>query len=106
MKNLITVQFETAIDDNDGSDPKLAKKSAICPICRKGFTNTTKMSILRNCGHVYCDNCCKQFIKKEGKCQTCGKKTKDKDVVSLTSEGSGFSSGGAKEAKKFDVAFQ
>ncbi|KAG0053652.1 hypothetical protein BGZ83_000723 [Gryganskiella cystojenkinii] len=106
LKNLITVKFETSVEDHDESEAKQAKISAICPICRKGFTNTTKMSILKNCGHVYCDSCCKQFIKKEGKCQTCGKKTKDKDVVSMTGEGSGFSGGGAKEARKFDVAFQ
>ncbi|KAF9929047.1 hypothetical protein FBU30_001890 [Linnemannia zychae] len=106
LKNLIPVKFEMAVEDHDESEEGQAKQSAICPICRKGFTNTTKMSILKSCGHVFCDSCCKQFVKKEGKCQTCGVKTKEKEIISMTGEGSGFSGGGAKEAKKFDVAFQ
>ncbi|KAF9353862.1 hypothetical protein BGX26_008388 [Mortierella sp. AD094] len=106
LKHLIPVKFETAMEDHDESEAKYAKASSICPICRKGFTNTTKMSILKSCGHVYCDNCCKQFVKKEGKCQTCDRKTKEKDIIVMRGEGSGFSAGGAKEAKKFDVAFQ
>ncbi|KAF9187571.1 hypothetical protein BGZ51_001220 [Haplosporangium sp. Z 767] len=106
LKSLVPVKFEMSIDDHDESDAKQTKGSAICPICRKGFTNTTKLSILKSCGHVFCDTCCKQFIKKDGKCQTCGHKTKDKDIVVMAGEGSGFSGGGAKEARKFDVAFQ
>ncbi|KAF9116929.1 hypothetical protein BGX27_008077 [Mortierella sp. AM989] len=106
LKHLIPVKFETAIEDHDESEAKYAKASSICPICRKGFTNTTKMSILKSCGHVFCDNCCKQFVKKEGKCQTCDRKTKEKDIITMRGEGSGFSGGGAKEAKKFGVAFQ
>ncbi|KAF9938198.1 hypothetical protein BGZ67_000403 [Mortierella alpina] len=106
LKNLVPVKFEMSVEDHDESETSNVKGSAICPICRKGFTNTTKMSILKSCGHVYCDSCCKQFIKKDGKCQTCGHKTKEKDIVSMTGEGSGFSGGGAKEARKFDVAFQ
>ncbi|CAO3572519.1 unnamed protein product [Mortierella alpina] len=106
LKNLVPVKFEMSVEDHDESETGNAKGSAICPVCRKGFTNTTKMSILKSCGHVYCDSCCKQFIKKDGKCQTCGHKTKEKDIVSMTGEGSGFSGGGAKEARKFDVAFQ
>ena len=94
-----------AFEDHDDETTE-PKKSAICPICRKGFANTTKLSILKSCGHVFCDSCCGKFVKKEGKCQTCGVKTKEKEIVSMTGEGSGFSSGGAKEAKKFDVAFQ
>jgi nitric oxide synthase-interacting protein len=106
VKQLIAVKFETAVEDHDESEARFAKASSICPVCRKGFTNSTKLSILKSCGHVYCDSCCKQFVKKEGRCQICNKKTKEKDIVSMKSEGSGFSSGGAKEARKFDVAFQ
>ncbi|KAF8936044.1 hypothetical protein BGZ47_009686 [Haplosporangium gracile] len=107
LKNLIPVKFEMAFEDHDGDlETSEPKKSAICPICRKGFTNTTKLSILKSCGHVFCDSCCAKFVKKEGKCQTCGAKTKEKEIVSMTGEGSGFSGGGAKEARKFDVAFQ
>ncbi|KAF9100973.1 hypothetical protein BGX29_006102 [Mortierella sp. GBA35] len=106
LKNLIPVKFEMAVEDHDETEVQQAKKSAICPICRKGFTNTTKLSILKSCGHVFCDNCCAKFVKKEGKCQTCGEKSKEKEIISMTGEGSGFSGGGAKEAKKFDVAFQ
>ncbi|KAF9330861.1 hypothetical protein BGZ91_012344 [Linnemannia elongata] len=105
LKNLIPVKFEMAFEDHDDETTE-PKQSAICPICRKGFTNTTKLSILKSCGHVFCDSCCGKFVKKEGKCQSCGVKTKEKEIVSMTGEGSGFSGGGAKEARKFDVAFQ
>ncbi|KAF9207352.1 hypothetical protein BGZ59_011185 [Podila verticillata] len=100
-----TVKFETALEDGDETETN-QKASSICPICRKGFTNSTKLSILKGCGHVYCESCCQKFIKKDGKCQACGHKAREKDIISMTGEGSGFSSGGAKEAKKFDVAFQ
>ncbi|KAG0036032.1 hypothetical protein BGZ82_004779 [Podila clonocystis] len=105
LKNLIAVKFETALEDGDETETNL-KVSSICPICRKGFTNSTKLSILKGCGHVYCESCCQKFIKKDGKCQACSHKAKEKDIISMTGEGSGFSGGGAKEAKKFDVAFQ
>ncbi|KAK3811966.1 MAG: hypothetical protein J3Q66DRAFT_348993 [Benniella sp.] len=106
LKQLIAVRFETSVEDHDESDSKRVKESFMCPVCRKNFTNTTKISILKSCGHVYCDNCCKQFVKKEGRCQTCDHKTKEKDIIVMRGEGSGFSGGGAKEATKFDVAFQ
>ncbi|KAG0238285.1 hypothetical protein BGX31_003316 [Mortierella sp. GBA43] len=106
LKQLITVRFETSVEDYDDPDAKNTKRWSICPICRKGFTNTTKISILKSCGHVFCDNCCKQFVKKEGRCQTCDHKTKEKDIILMKGEGSGFSGGGAKEATRFDVAFQ
>ncbi|KAG0331460.1 hypothetical protein BG004_001655 [Podila humilis] len=106
LKNLIPVKFETAVEDHDETETDQAKISSICPICRKGFTNTMKLSILKGCGHVYCDSCCQNFIKKDGKCQACGHKAKEKDIISMTGEGSGFSGGGAKEARRFDVAFQ
>ncbi|KAF9163152.1 hypothetical protein BGX21_001519 [Mortierella sp. AD011] len=77
LKHLIPVKFETAMEDHDESEAKYAKVSSICP-----------------------------FVKKEGKCQTCDRKTKEKDIIVMRGEGSGFSAGGAKEAKKFDVAFQ
>ncbi|KAG0002267.1 hypothetical protein BGZ65_002784 [Modicella reniformis] len=106
LKQLITVRFETAVEDHDEAEAKYAKISSICPICRKGFTNTSRISILKSCGHVFCDNCCKQFVNKSSRCQTCGHKTKEKEIIGLRGEGSGFSGGGAKEASKFDVAFQ
>ncbi|KAF9915062.1 hypothetical protein BX616_006975 [Lobosporangium transversale] len=106
LKNLIPVKFELAIEDHDETEAGQVKTSSICPICRKGFTNTTKMSILKSCGHVFCESCCKKFIKKEGRCQSCDHKTKEKDIITMRGEGSGFSGGGAKEAVKFDVAFQ
>ncbi|KAG0296618.1 hypothetical protein BGZ98_000880 [Dissophora globulifera] len=106
IKNLIPVKFETAMEDYDESETKQAKVSSICPICRKGFTNTTRLSILRPCGHVFCGSCCDKFVKKDGKCQTCAHKIKAKDVIVMRGEGSGFSGGGAKEARRFDVAFQ
>ncbi|KAF9578989.1 hypothetical protein BGW38_004947, partial [Lunasporangiospora selenospora] len=85
LKNLIPVKFEMAVEDHDETETK-AKESSICPICRKGFINTTKLSILKACGHVYCESCCLKFIKKDGRCQSCGQKAKEKDIISMSGE--------------------
>ncbi|KAF9974325.1 hypothetical protein BGZ73_002281 [Actinomortierella ambigua] len=106
LKNLIPVQFTMTVEDHDEDETKTAKEFASCPVCVKGFTNTTRLAILKSCGHVYCEACCLKFVKKDGACQVCSKKAREKDIISMAGEGSGFAGGGAKEAVKFGVAFQ
>ncbi|KAF9157594.1 hypothetical protein DFQ26_008577 [Actinomortierella ambigua] len=106
LKNLIPVQFTMTVEDHDEDETKTAKEFASCPVCVKGFTNTTRLAILKGCGHVYCEACALKFVKKDGVCQVCNKKAREKDIVSMAGEGSGFAGGGAKEAVKFGVAFQ
>ncbi|KAG0225155.1 hypothetical protein BGW41_004810 [Actinomortierella wolfii] len=106
LKNLIPVQFTMTVEDHGEDEAKTAKQFASCPVCVKAFTNTTRLAILKGCGHVYCEACCQKFVKKDGACQVCSKKACEKDIISMSGEGSGFAGGGAKEAVKFDVAFQ
>jgi nitric oxide synthase-interacting protein len=80
--------------------------SAICPSCMKTLTTSSKLVLLKSCGHVICQGCVTKFVKPAGKCFVCNGKCKEKDVISLSSEGTGFASGGQVEAKRFDLAFQ
>ncbi|KAJ2959553.1 hypothetical protein NQZ79_g5023 [Umbelopsis isabellina] len=102
IKSLINVLF-TQEDEKTGN--------AICPACMKGLNNGTKisefLSVLRKCGHVICNKCIDSFVRKSQRCYVCEKKTKDKDIVDMSAEGTGFASNSKNlEAKRFDVAFQ
>ena len=62
---------------------------------------------MRSCGHVICNTCVDMFVKKTKRCYVCEAKTKSKDIVDMSPEGTGFASGSSlAEAKKWDVAFQ
>ncbi|KAJ1512540.1 hypothetical protein HMI55_006195 [Coelomomyces lativittatus] len=81
-------------------------KNHICPSCSKQFTNGLKMHIVKTCGHIVCDTCCRTLIVPSKSCNVCDKACKAKDIIQLANEGTGFSSLGNVEAKKFEVAFQ
>ncbi|KAJ2995389.1 hypothetical protein HDV02_000836 [Globomyces sp. JEL0801] len=59
---------------------------------------------LKPCGDAICKKCIGKFIKAK-KCPCCDIKCKEKDVVDLVIEGSGFAGAGTAEAKKFTTAF-
>lgn len=46
------------------------------------------------------------FIKKTGKCYVCETKCRERDLIELYVEGTGFSAGGKAEATKEGIAFQ
>jgi nitric oxide synthase-interacting protein len=63
--------------------------------------------VLRQCGHVICNSCIDMFVKKSKKCYVCEEKTKTKDVIDMSPEGTGFASASKKAvAEKFNLAFQ
>lgn len=65
------------------------------------------MIVLRGCGHVICNGCIDMFVLKSKKCYVCEKKTKQKDIINMSPEGTGFASGSKKAmAEKFNIAFQ
>ncbi|KAG1143420.1 hypothetical protein G6F37_007058 [Rhizopus arrhizus] len=98
MKSLIDVKFQ-----NEGND----KDKNVCPACLKSLTNTSKLSIMRTCGHIICNTCVDMFVKKPKKCYVCEKKVKSKDIVDMTPEGTGFASSSTKAvAEKYTLAFQ
>ncbi|KAG0167147.1 hypothetical protein DFQ28_003380 [Apophysomyces sp. BC1034] len=98
LKSLIEIKFQT--EDNK-------KDKHVCPACLKTLSNSMKFSVMRNCGHVICNACTDMFVKKSKKCYVCEKKTKSKDVVDMSAEGTGFVSGStAAVAEKWGVSFQ
>ncbi|KAH8551027.1 hypothetical protein BGW37DRAFT_494537 [Umbelopsis sp. PMI_123] len=98
IKSLIQVNFTNEHEKSN---------HPICPACMKGLNNGIKISVLRKCGHVICNKCIDSFVKKSQVCYVCEKKIKDKDIIDISAEGTGFASNSSQlEAKKFDVAFQ
>ncbi|KAI8069876.1 hypothetical protein BC940DRAFT_366094 [Gongronella butleri] len=95
-KSLITVNFSK---DSDGK--------SICKACLKGLSNSSKLCLMRPCGHVLCRHCVDLFVKKSKCCFVCDKKVKSKDIIDMTIEGTGFTSASSVAlAEKFDLAFQ
>ncbi|CEP11050.1 hypothetical protein [Parasitella parasitica] len=98
IKSLIDVKFQK----EDGS-----KSKNVCPACLKTLTNASKLSVLRNCGHVICNHCIGMFVTKSKKCYVCEQKAKSKDIIDMSPEGTGFSSASTTAvAEKFNLAFQ
>ncbi|KAI8382320.1 hypothetical protein BD560DRAFT_444244 [Blakeslea trispora] len=98
MKSLIDVKFHKE---------DMHKDKNACPACLKTLTNASKLSVMRNCGHVICNTCVDMFVAKSKKCYVCEVKTKSKDIVDMSPEGTGFASASTKAmAEKFNLAFQ
>ncbi|CAB4399210.1 unnamed protein product [Rhizophagus irregularis] len=101
MKTLIPTKF------TEDKDPTSKKTNLICPSCRKTLTNSLKICLIKPCGHVICKICVDKFVRKTKQCFVCDIKCRDKDIVDMSGEGTGFASGGGKVvAERFDVAFQ
>ncbi|OZJ03303.1 hypothetical protein BZG36_02286 [Bifiguratus adelaidae] len=99
LKSLITAKF-TINKDSD-------KDSYVCPSCMKELNNAIKMSILKSCGHVLCQSCVDKFVQPSKACYLCDAKIKDKDVIDMSAEGTGYAGGGGTVwASKFALAFQ
>ncbi|KAI8577959.1 hypothetical protein K450DRAFT_249230 [Umbelopsis ramanniana AG] len=98
IKSLIPVKFTN--EDEKSNHP-------ICPACMKGLNNGMKISVFRKCGHVICNKCIDSFVKKSQVCYVCEKKFKDKDIIDISAEGTGFASNSNQlEAKRFGLSFQ
>ncbi|KAJ1644852.1 hypothetical protein LPJ64_003511 [Coemansia asiatica] len=96
VKHLVSVSFRSM------------GKDKLCPSCDKAFGNSSKIDVLRPCGHAMCHRCVNNFVLPAGICFVCEKKIDaDKDVVRLHSEGTGFSGGGGQMvAERYDHALQ
>ncbi|KAL7754078.1 hypothetical protein RI367_000057 [Sorochytrium milnesiophthora] len=101
LKKLFPVKFTKAKEAKSGDERTFA-----CASCSKQLNNGLKMSVLKPCGHVFCGHCTKEFVKPGKRCIVCDAKCKDRDIVALCVEGTGFSASGQVEAKRFDIAFQ
>ncbi|PCH36786.1 hypothetical protein WOLCODRAFT_92137 [Wolfiporia cocos MD-104 SS10] len=121
-KNLISVKFsyETSSSSKsaqsgastpateDGSEPKAKQEEriAMCPSCKKTLSNSTLMHLMKPCGHVVCKTCTEKLVKPSMQCIQCDVKLREKDVIDLTREGTGYAGGGLAETSKKGVAFQ
>ncbi|KAJ2707101.1 hypothetical protein FB645_001077 [Coemansia sp. IMI 203386] len=96
LKHLVPVSFRSV------------NKEKLCPSCDKAFGNSSRIDVLRPCGHAMCHRCVANFVMPSKKCFVCDKKVDtEKDVVRLHSEGTGFSGGGGQMvAERYDHALQ
>ncbi|KAJ1723660.1 hypothetical protein LPJ53_002043, partial [Coemansia erecta] len=96
IKDLIAVVFRT-LDNGE----------KLCPSCDKAFTNSSKIDVLKRCGHALCHRCVVNFVEPASACFVCQKKMASKDVIRLDSDGTGFSGGGGQMvATRYDSALQ
>jgi len=105
MKQLYPVHF-TENTNTEGSIMKNGQKLHYqCLVCCKTLSNTVKTAALQKCGHVMCVPCM-ETLKKDGQC-VCGKGLKEKNVIKLDNQGTGYSesSGERLKPKKFTPAF-
>ncbi|KAK3692944.1 hypothetical protein B0T22DRAFT_436162 [Podospora appendiculata] len=130
LHTLVTVNF------TEETDSTTKKTQRICPACSKAFSNTSKATLAKPCGHVLCKSCVDKFMRPSGhdphapdsdpgavRCYVCeadlterkgplkkdGKGEKEKikpGLVELRSSGTGFSAGGANSVQKNGVSFQ
>ncbi|KAJ2389753.1 hypothetical protein GGI23_005771 [Coemansia sp. RSA 2559] len=98
LKHLTPVKFRTG-----------TKGEKLCPSCDKPLLNSTKIDILRPCGHAICHRCVGNFVLPAKECFVCQKKvlSEAEDVIRLGSDGTGFAGGGGQMvASRYDSALQ
>uniref|UniRef100_A0A7S0R794 Nitric oxide synthase-interacting protein zinc-finger domain-containing protein n=1 Tax=Pyramimonas obovata TaxID=1411642 RepID=A0A7S0R794_9CHLO len=94
LKDLVDVKWTKASED-------LGKDKAMCPTCKKVFSNITRIVVLKTTGDAMCAECCSRFVEKEGNYN--GKTVKKRDIIHLQRGGSGFAASGTQvEAKRFE----
>jgi nitric oxide synthase-interacting protein len=64
------------------------------------------LTVMRSCSHVVCKTCCDTIVKPARQCIVCDKKAKDKDIVELARDGTGYAAGGRAETSRAGVSFQ
>jgi nitric oxide synthase-interacting protein len=100
LKHLRPVRFTLAHDDEQQTSSNATGMRRIkyaCCVCRRVLTNSTRMAVMRPCGHVLCTRCVNQFVAKDKACAHCGAACASRsDVIPLEQGASGFAAGGAK----------
>ncbi|KAF8639223.1 hypothetical protein AX17_001708 [Amanita inopinata Kibby_2008] len=117
LKNLFTVLFtlfensstsskSTESTPVEGSSKAKEEAEPMCPSCKKRLSNNLLVFAMKPCGHVTCKTCVETLIRPSMQCIVCDVQLKDKDIVELKREGTGFAGGGMAETSKVGVAFQ
>lgn len=101
LKTLYDVKFCTDAPSETATEVQIS-----CWSCRSSLTNNIKIFLLRGCGHVFCTKCT-DIARPAAQCPTCDAPVEAKNgIIELAREGTGFSSGGQVEVRKFDLQFQ
>lgn len=116
LKNLFSVKFtifETNSSKPSESTPAEGSASKVkedgepmCPSCKKRLSNNSLIYVMKPCGHVTCKTCVDTLVRPSKQCIVCDTQLKDKDIIELKREGTGFAGGGMAETSKAGVAFQ
>ncbi|KAI0089574.1 hypothetical protein BDY19DRAFT_889339 [Irpex rosettiformis] len=91
---------------DEPTKPKTSEPDAICPSCKKTFSNSTLIYLMKPCGHVVCKTCTESLVKPSKQCIQCDKVLADKDIILLAREGTGYAAGGLAETSRKGIAFQ
>ncbi|KIJ99725.1 hypothetical protein K443DRAFT_161201 [Laccaria amethystina LaAM-08-1] len=127
LKNLIPVKFtfySSSGGTSQSTEPTLAgNKTAsasssssskvkkdepepMCPSCKKHLSNSSLMFLMKPCAHVTCKTCTDSLVRPAKQCIVCDTQLKEKDVIELKREGTGFAGGGMAETSRAGIAFQ
>ncbi|KAJ2077061.1 hypothetical protein H4R24_005353 [Coemansia sp. RSA 988] len=97
LKTLVEVKFR--IDADSGEK--------LCPSCDRALLNSSKIDVLRPCGHAICHRCVNTFVADAKECFVCQCKVTSDDFIRIDSEGTGFAgAGGQMVATRYGSALQ
>ncbi|KIP10751.1 hypothetical protein PHLGIDRAFT_22037 [Phlebiopsis gigantea 11061_1 CR5-6] len=95
-----------ATDSGEPTKKKEDSLTPMCPSCKKAFSNTSLMFLMKPCGHVTCKTCTDTLVKPSKQCIVCDSQLADKDIIALSREGTGYAAGGLAETSRKGIAFQ
>ncbi|KAF8152923.1 hypothetical protein B0H34DRAFT_663208 [Crassisporium funariophilum] len=117
LKNLTPVKFtvysssgpsqsgeSTPVDEE--SKVKKDEPEPICPSCKKHLSNSSLIFLSKPCAHVTCKTCTDTLVRPAKQCIVCDTQLKEKDIIELKREGTGFAGGGLAETSRAGIAFQ
>ncbi|KAF9457897.1 hypothetical protein BDZ94DRAFT_1272036 [Collybia nuda] len=115
LKHLIPVKFSYYNNDSsrsaestpvEGNGVRKEEPEPMCPSCKKRLSNSILMFVMKPCAHVTCKTCTDSLVRPAKQCVVCDAQLKEKDIVELKREGTGFAGGGLAETSKAGIAFQ
>jgi nitric oxide synthase-interacting protein len=109
LKNLVGVKFTPSPSPNTStstSDSTAEDIPYICPSCKKTLSNSSVIFLMKTCSHVVCKVCTETLVQPAKQCVVCDSSAKQKEIVELKREGTGFAAGGRAETSKTGVNFQ
>ncbi|KAH6891791.1 hypothetical protein BKA70DRAFT_1162530 [Coprinopsis sp. MPI-PUGE-AT-0042] len=90
----------------EASTSKPEEADPMCPSCKKKLSNNTLLFLAKPCGHVTCKTCTDTLVKPSKQCIVCDVSVKEKEIIELKREGTGFAGGGLAETSKTGISFQ